>query len=45
MVGKMSMGLDLEVLEKSLNNYRTRGDYYYSLFSFTFFLFDMCEVL
>jgi hypothetical protein len=32
MVGKMSTGLYLEVLKKSLSNCRTGGDYYYSLF-------------
>jgi hypothetical protein len=38
MVGKMSMGLDLEVLGKSLSNKRTGGDYYYSIV-FLFFSF------
>jgi hypothetical protein len=51
MVGKMSMDLDLEVLGKSL---RSGGDYYYSIFSFSFsyfppffplFFFLTCEVL
>jgi hypothetical protein len=40
MVGKMSMGLDLEVLEKSLSNRRTGEIIITLFFLFLFFFFS-----